>query len=228
MPAPNDPQLIEFENWTLRVQPAKGKEPRLLLLIHGLTGDENSMWVFVRNFPEEYWRISPHASFKAEHPNVGYSWKASQPNNVVSHNEAPGKITMEDLRPAALDLVSLIDSFSEENNIMSTHFDVIGFSQGGALAYTLAVLHPERIRRAAILAGFFPANSGTITDDQPLRGKPFFVAHGKLDEMVKIEYARHAAKILEKLGADVTYCEDEVGHKVSARCLRALEAFFAI
>jgi hypothetical protein len=33
--------------------------------------------------------------------------------------------------------------------------------------------------------------------------------------------------LLEQAGAQITYCESEVGHKVSADCLRALETFFA-
>jgi len=33
--------------------------------------------------------------------------------------------------------------------------------------------------------------------------------------------------MLERAGASVAYCEDEVGHKLSANCLHALENFFA-
>jgi hypothetical protein len=32
-------------------------------------------------------------------------------------------------------------------------------------------------------------------------------------------------EILEQAGAQVTYCEDEVGHKVSVTCVRALKKF---
>jgi hypothetical protein len=32
--------------------------------------------------------------------------------------------------------------------------------------------------------------------------------------------------LLEQAGAQIVYCEAEVGHKVSADCLRALETFF--
>ena len=32
--------------------------------------------------------------------------------------------------------------------------------------------------------------------------------------------------LLEQAGAQVTYCEADVGHKVSADCLRGLENFF--
>jgi predicted esterase len=32
--------------------------------------------------------------------------------------------------------------------------------------------------------------------------------------------------LLENAGAQVSFCEAEVGHKVSADCLRALQSFF--
>jgi phospholipase/carboxylesterase len=59
-----------------------------------------------------------------------------------------------------------------------------------------------------------------------LKGKPVFVAHGTRDETVTIESARASIEILEQAGAQVTFCEDDVGHKVSAGCLRALKDFF--
>jgi hypothetical protein len=34
-------------------------------------------------------------------------------------------------------------------------------------------------------------------------------------------------ELLERADAKVTYCEDEVGHKVSVTCLRALESYFS-
>jgi predicted esterase len=60
-----------------------------------------------------------------------------------------------------------------------------------------------------------------------LEGKPFFVAHGTKDEMVPIDRARVSIETLERAGANVTYCEDAVGHKVSVNCLRSLKNFFA-
>jgi hypothetical protein len=32
--------------------------------------------------------------------------------------------------------------------------------------------------------------------------------------------------LLEKAGATVTYCEEDVGHKLSAGCFRGLESYF--
>jgi len=211
--------IISFQNWTLRVRPAKSKTPRLLVLLHGWTGDENSLWIFVRNFSEDYWIVAPRAPYLSRQPAGGYSWRS-----LPGHSEGlPG---LEDFRPSTETLISLMDAYSAEYNLDATRFDVMGFSQGGALTNTIALLHPERIGRAAVLAGFVPVGAEPLVQGKPLDGKSFFVAHGTLDETVKIEYARQSVKLLELAGADVTFCEDEVGHKVSAHCLHALEEFF--
>lgn len=218
MRAQSDTQLTTFRGWTLRIHPSAQQGPRLLLLIHGWTGDENSMWVFVRNFPSDYWIVAPRAPFATE-PS-GYSWREMQGGS----RRPPG---IEDLRAAAAGLIELADTYAAENGFAVNQFDVIGFSQGGALTNTLALLFPERVGRAAVLAGFVPSGAEALIETHPLTRKPIFVAHGSLDEMVNIDDARRSIQLLERAGAQVTFCEDEVGHRVSAGCLRALQAFFA-
>jgi predicted esterase len=44
---------------------------------------------------------------------------------------------------------------------------------------------------------------------------------------VPVGRARASVALLEQAGAQVTYCEDEVGHKVSIPCLHGLKKFFA-
>ena len=217
MRIPNEAELITFHDWKLRVRPASRQPARLLLLLHGWTGDENSMWVFVRNFPLDYWIIAPRAPYATE-PS-GYSWRASQPN-------ARGWPSLEDFHSSADALIALVDKYASQNQMDARQFDVIGFSQGAALTNAISLLYPERVRRAGALAGFLPAGSESLIEKHSLNGKPFFVAHGTLDEMVKIEYARQSVEMLERAGASVTFCEDEVGHKLGANGLHALEKFF--
>ena len=218
MRAQNDTELVTFQGWTLRVR-ASGQMPaRLLLLIHGWTGDENSMWVFARNFPADYWIVAPRAPHMTK-PS-GFSWRQRRADS----DDRPG---FEDLRPAAESLIALVDAYVGENDLEVSQFDLIGFSQGAAVTSTVALLHPERIRRVGILAGFVPAGAEAYIPQRPLNGKLFFVAHGTQDETVKIEYARKSVQLLEAAGATVTFCEDEVGHKLGLNCLRALEQFFA-
>ena len=79
-----------------------------------------------------------------------------------------------------------------------------------------------------ILAGFVPSGLEDVIAQRPLAGKNIFVAHGTQDEMVPIDRARMSIELLEQAGAQVTYCEDEVGHKLSITCLRALEDYLQI
>ncbi len=205
--------LVTFENWTLRVRPGTGK--RIILLLHGWTGDENSMSIFTRNFPIEYWIISPRAPYAAN-PN-GFSWRAPA---------AQGSWPSVDLfRPSINALLDLIDRFAAANDLDSSNFDVAGFSQGGALTLTFGLLHPSRVRKMGILAGFAPEGTQQILESDLLSGKSIFLAHGTLDKTVPIEMARQTIQYLESAGAKVIYCESEIGHKLSVDCLRALENY---
>jgi hypothetical protein len=44
---------------------------------------------------------------------------------------------------------------------------------------------------------------------------------------VPVEKARWSVELMQRAGSDVTYCEQQAGHKLSVSCFRALESFFA-
>jgi len=119
-----------------------------------------------------------------------------------------------------------VDNVSVSIGVDATQFDVAGFSQGGALANVLTLLYPQRIRKTAVLAGFMPGGTEDLLTHRVLEGKQFFVAHGSQDDLVPIERAQQSIALLEKVGAQVTFCEADVGHKLSADCLRGLETYF--
>jgi phospholipase/carboxylesterase len=211
-----DTELIQYEGWTLRVHSSRNPK-RLLLLIHGLTGDENVMWVFARNLPAHYWMVAPRAPYTAQAG--GYSWRPP-------HFETLDEPSLEQLKQSAVALIHLVDAYAASAEIDASTFDVMGFSQGAAMSNVLAFLYPHRIRKTGILAGFVPSGLEELVSQRPLEGKPFFVAHGSKDEKVTVDRARASIALLEQAGATVTYCEDDVAHKVSANCLRALKEFF--
>lgn len=201
----------------MRVRHALREPARIMLLLHGWTGDETSMWVFTQKLPDEMWITAPRAPHPAD--NRGYSWRIMQPGTW-------GVPSLSDFKPAAKSLIQLMDEISPKINVDVTQFDVIGFSQGGALTNTLALLYPKRIRKAAVLAGFMPTGVDELLNKRVLSGKEFFIAHGSQDDLVPIKRAQQSIELLKKSGAKVTFCEAEVGHKVSADCLNGLEAFW--
>jgi phospholipase/carboxylesterase len=229
----NETKLIQIGDWVVRVRLPEGKGPHpVLLLLHGLTGDENVMWVFTSRLPRHYLMLAPRA------PNPfsggGYSWY---------QGEGWGLPDIDTLREPVKSLLDLIESLKsgvfqndkdggidevnrklEEANF--TQVNVVGFSQGAAITYTLALLYPERVNLIAGLAGFVPTGAADIVEKKPLDGKQVYVTHGKKDDMVPVERAHQAVELLRKAGADVTYCEEDVGHKLSAACFRTLGDFF--
>jgi len=203
----------------MRVRHAAQEPSRFLLLLHGWTGDENSMWVFTRRLSPDFWIVAPRGPYAAKEG--GYSWRALRPGSW-------GLPTLSDLKPAADNLIRLVDEVSASIGVDATQFDVAGFSQGGALTNVLTLLYPQRVRKAAVLAGFMPGGVDDLIAQHVLAGKPIFVAHGTQDNLVPVERARGSIELLEDAGAQVIFCESEVGHKVSADCLRGLEAFFKL
>lgn len=216
MPVRNNTELIKFGEWTLRVRPGTAQPARLMLMLHGWTGDENSMWVFAGELPQEDWIIAPRAPYPTE-PS-GYSWRPEADGDSA-------RPSLELFQPAMDGLMGLVDAYAASIGIEARRFDIVGFSQGAALSCLLAMLHPGRIGKLGILAGFVPRGVEGLIDRRPLVGKRVFAAHGSQDPMVPIERARHSVEMLERAGAEVIFCESEVGHKVSADCMRALRAY---
>jgi phospholipase/carboxylesterase len=216
VPTPTDAQLLEYGDWVFRYRPAAGAPSRLLLMVHGLSGDENSMWIFTRSLPAQTAAIAPRGL--SAYPNGGFTWRRSTPT-------VPYLPVMDELRGSAEALIGFMDEWPGEMGLDARQFDLMGFSQGAALCYTIAILHPERIRALAILSGFIPDGADGLLSSRPLDGKPIFISHGRQDDMVPVERARNAVALLQGSGAQVTYCETDGGHKVSAECFAGLSKF---
>jgi phospholipase/carboxylesterase len=208
-------KTITIGQWVMKIRRPEGVGPfPVLLMFHGWTGNENSMWVFASHLLKNALLIAPRGFYSTS--GRGYSWypKLNKPLPWI-----------DDLIPAAQTIYSTINSQSFPDGDFS-NLHLVGFSQGAALAYTMTIMEPERVTSLAGLAGFLPDGASAWLQDRRLQGLPVFIAHGSLDERVPVERARSSVAQLEQAGASVTYCEDNVGHKLSAKCFRGLEAFY--
>ena len=100
-----------------------------------------------------------------------------------------------------------------------------GFSQGTVMAYALG-LGDGRPTPAGIVAmsGFIPTVEGWSADlDRP--GLPVWIAHGRRDPVIGIEFGEAARDALTAAGADVTYREHGGAHHVDPRALAELPAW---
>ncbi|MBN1305329.1 MAG: alpha/beta fold hydrolase [Anaerolineales bacterium] len=213
-----DTRLLTHKDWVLRVSCPKVQPTRLMLLLHGWTGDENSMWIFTRKLSADDTLVSPRAPFSSGEG--GYSWREVVPGSW-------GAPALGELEPAVQSLVQLVDEFRELEGIQDSRINLMGFSQGGAVVNSFALLYPDRVHRAAVLSGFIPGGAEELISAGRLKGIAFFVAHGSQDNLVPVEQAEQSVSALKRAGAVVTYCHSEVGHRVSTECLKSLEEFFS-
>ena len=206
----------EIDGWIINERkPASEANPPLLLLMHGWTGDEYVMWIFAKGFSERYWVIAPRAPYIT--PLGGYGWQKNHTNRWPA---------IKEFEPA----IELFDALLYPENFPRADLNqvhAVGFSQGAAFMYSLALFHPGRIQAMAGLSGFLPEDAGKYIKDKPLNNIPIFIAHGRKDELVPVERARFAVEKLESAGARVAYCEEDVGHKLSLSCFQGMEGFFS-
>jgi phospholipase/carboxylesterase len=213
VPTKNETFTLDEAGWTVRVkQPEETTSPRSMLLIHGLMGDENVMWIFSSKIPKNYWLFSPRGILKEA---SGFSW-------LLHEGEWP---SLDDFAQPAKALIDGFSSWANETGAPQDIIDVMGFSQGAAMAYALAALYPQKINRVMALAGFLPKEESLPGRYSAYSEKQVYVAHGTQDDIVPVHMAEEAVQALQAAGAQVTFCESDSGHKLSASCLRGLGEF---
>jgi phospholipase/carboxylesterase len=207
---------LTIGSWTVRQKDPEELGPhKLLLMLHGWTGDENSMWIFTPRLPKDYLIVAPRGIYETSLG--GYGWQK---------DTGQGWPSMNDFQPAMNAVLGLLkQQYFPKLNVKE--FDVLGFSQGAALGYSMALMYPDRIGRLAGISGFLPTDAEYLLDDKPLRGRQVFVAHGRLDEMVSIDKARQVVHVMKQAGGEVLYCEEDVGHKLSAGCFKGMDFYFS-
>ncbi len=91
---------------------------------------------------------------------------------------------------------------------------------GSVMSYAVG-LGPDRPAPAGILAfsGFVP----TVEGWEPALPRPtrVFVAHGRVDPIIEVGFARQAQQVLEHAGIDVEYHEGDYGHWIEPAGLAA-------
>jgi len=158
--------------------------------------------------------LSPQGQVDVRMPDgpVGYGWYPFGEGTRVS----PEEITR------ACDLVlAFLEVARERYPIDPGKIVVLGFDQGGALAFDLALGDSSRFAGLAGLSCWLPDQlAAQTTPDSAHQGLPVLIVHGTGDPVVPVERAREARQRLTALGVALTYREYEMGHEICADALR--------
>ena len=200
-----------------RVRPATGAPQGALVLLHGRGADEADLVPFLDLLDPRRRLVGITPGGPLFLPPGGRHWYAVP---RVGH---PDPATFAETWAT---LTAFIDAIPEATGVSWERIVLGGFSQGSVMAYALG-LGAGRPRPAGIVAmsGFVPTVAGWEPDLAARAGLPVWIAHGRNDPVISVEFGRAARDLLTAAGLDVTYRESDAAHHVDPRAIAALPAW---
>ena len=192
----------------IRPSNLKEKAP-LLILLHGYGSDENDLFSFAQELPEELFIISAKAPYPIQP--YGNAWYA------IYFDEPQGKWSDTEQALESRDLISnFIDQVCNHYPVDSNNVTLLGFSQGTILSLATALTYPEKIKNVIALSGYI--NHDILPKD--ISNKDYshlsvYCSHGSVDQVIPVEWARKTPPFLKQLNINHEYSEFPVGHGVA-------------
>ena len=120
---------------------------------------------------------------------------------------------------ASVDAVAALIADQREQGIASERIVLAGFSQGGAVAYQLALSYPEPLAGLMTMSTYFPT-SETLVPSSANAELPIHVFHGSRDPMVPESMGLDALAVLKTLGYAPEYKSYAMEHEL---CLEQIQ-----
>lgn len=201
-------------------RPAAAEPEGLLVLHHGRGTDERDLLGLADLLdPEARLRVvTPRAPLVLD-GSPGYHWY------LVPRVGYPDP---ETFRAAFGTLAAFHDELWERTGIAPGDTVFGGFSMGSVMSYSMG-LGGDRPKPAGILAfsGFIPTVAGWQPDLASRSDLSVFIAHGRSDPIMEIDFARRAKALLDSGGLPVEYHESDVGHEIDPSHLLAATDWLA-
>lgn len=191
----------------IRESSLSGNAP-LLIMLHGYGSDENDLFSFANELPEELFIISVRAPYTMQPQ--GNAWYA------INFDAEQGKWNDNEQAKESRDLIAnFIDEIVATYPINKSNISLLGFSQGSILSYSVALTYPEKVKNIVALSGYVNHDILPENKNQDYSHLDFYCSHGSVDQVIPIDWARQTSPFLNALNIKNTYSEFPVGHGVA-------------
>lgn len=187
--------------------------PPLLLLLHGVGGNEHNLFALAPSLDKRLLILSARA------PNIlgsdSYAWFEV---NFTPQGPIINAAQAEASRKA---LIAFIHEVIATYSADPKQVYLMGFSQGAIMSASIALTRPDLIAGAVLMSGRILSEiQSLIVAPEKLTGLPILIVHGTLDAVVPINSGRAAREMLSSLPVELTYHEyPTMGHEVSPESL---------
>lgn len=192
--------------YSVRKPGASDAPAPVLLLLHGHGGNETSMASVAEEVPADWMVLSLRAPFELAPGR--YRWY------TVDNTVTPIRISLGEEALSRAAIQNLIQEVCSNHLIDRNQIFVAGFSQGAIMALSCGLTDPATIAGCAVFSGRFLHEIRSQVKRPPgtLR---VFIAHGRADRVLPVQYAKENIAALSELGIAATYSEDDSGHVIS-------------
>jgi len=120
-------------------------------------------------------------------------------------------------------LLAFLDAAEKHYPVDRRKIVVMGFSQGGVMAYDLVLRDPERFCGLVAMSSWYPDLVAQGIRKQDAHANfPVLVMHGTEDPMIPVARAQESRDALLALDVALAYHEYEMGHEIRPEALRDL------
>lgn len=102
---------------------------------------------------------------------------------------------------------------------------LLGFSQGGVIAYAVALAEPERFAGLVALSSWLPEPVAQGASPVARDRLATLVHHGTRDDLIDVTRGRESVERLRRLQVPVAYREFEMGHEINGESITALSTW---
>ena len=213
----------------------------LLVMFHARGGDEQQM---VRSMPAMSWRNyvglslrGPEASQKRGRAE-GYCWGAPfarpdrrTPTAVSTLTEA--EIVRRRLWEPTPDPTDLLEdgifaAIRQTRRTLHVHSErifLVGCGEGAAVAYRLALSHPERFAGVVAINGWLPGGFRPLARLKACRDPSILVVHGEWNARVPVQAARRDVAMLRAGGLRVAFQSYPCAHRLTSPMLSDVDTW---
>ena len=179
----------------------------LVIMLHGFGSNMTDLPGLAPAIdPKGYVYISPNGPMEVPiGPGMtGYAWTPLRANR-----------TMEDSSKGTRILQEFLDEILGLYGPAAGQTIVLGFSQGGVMAYQCGLVNPTVFGGIVALSSVTPEPEELEGRLPKERNQPIFISHGIYDDIISVEMARGTKAYLETEGYHPDYNEYPIRHEIS-------------
>jgi len=192
-------------------------KPPVLFLLHGYGNNKNQFKDAIEMIDDRFLVISIEApyTFMLGVLNRWYEF------DIIDGDTTSNQTQIEHSKQR---IFATINTIKEKHNYDITRVFIGGFSQGGIMAFNLALSHPEYFAGIFAHSARIPVKYSLRSAEDDYEDLNVLILHGTEDTF-NTKWSKQAKTLFDRLGANTEYFEDTIGHEMGKKTISKIHSW---